>query len=246
MRLAMLGGAVAIAALATSFLVEESHADLESQVFTSRADKLRLVVPRGWVATEQPSYPGLLLSMMRDQPEGRMMLTAEAFTRQLYCGWPALCRNNKDPLATKYACALRLALGKDRKLKVGPVQAGPKATGDEATAMSSMWFEYDDGKHFVRQAVALSTERAVSLVLVASTSEARSSHARAFEQALRTMATTVEEAAAIVVADASVAADDGPVPVADAAMLDAGAMFESAPAPRIEPVGSCPEVQQSR
>jgi len=239
MRPALLAFGLAIVAITTAILVGESVADLENQVFTSRPDKLRLVVPRGWVATDQPSYPGLLLSMMREQPEGRMMLTAEGWNRGLYCSWPVSCRTSKEPLPTKYACALRQKLGLDHKVKVGPVQGGPKE--NEAAGLPSVWFEYDDGKHFVRQAVAIANERAVSLLLVAPSSEARGSHVRAFEQALRTLQILVETATELV--DAAVAdalPDDAITPLADGAMLDAGALFESAPAPRIEPVGPCP------
>src|SRR6185503_812419 len=44
-------------ALAAGILVDDSAAELENQVFTSRADRLRIVVPRGWRASDQPSYP---------------------------------------------------------------------------------------------------------------------------------------------------------------------------------------------
>lgn len=238
----LVGGGLAAIAIASAILVGESRADLDAQVFTSRSDRLKLIVPRGWVATDSPSYPGLLLSMMRDQPEGRMMLTAEAFTRELYCSWPIACRSSKDPPTTRFACALRTALVKDKSLHVGPVQAGPKENEDGGLA--SVFFEYDDGKHFVRQAVALSTDRAISLVLVAPTNDARTSHSRAFEQALRTLQTVVESAPEIVV-DASVVdalPDDAITPVADAARADAG-MFESAPAPKIDPIGTCTEAR---
>ena len=241
MRAALL----AILAIAVAILVGHlapARADLENQVFTSKPDKLRLVVPRGWVATEQPSYPGLLLSMMREQPVGRIMLTAEGFTRELYCSWPVSCRTSKETLPTKFACALRQKLALDKKVHIGPIQAGPKE--NDAAGLPSVWFEYDDGKHFVRQALALAADRAVSLVLVTPSSEARGSHARAFEQALRTMSILVDAAPD---ADAGVAIDalpdDAITPVADAGKLDAGVMFESAPAPRIDPVGACAEAR---
>ncbi len=237
MRSALALSLAAIAMLTIAILVGESRADLENQVFTSRPDHLRLVVPRGWVATEQPSYPGLLLSMMREQPEGRIALTAEAFTRDFYCSWPVSCRTSKESLPTKFACALRTALALDnKKLHVGPVQAGPKE--NEEAGLPSVWFEYDDGKHFVRQAVALAGDRAVSLLLVAPTTEARGSHGRAFEQALRTLQVSVEA----IETDAGVVdalPDDAITPLADAAKLDAGVMFESAPAPKVNPVGTC-------
>src|SRR5204862_184250 len=48
-------------AIAAGVLVEESAADLENLVFTSRPYRLRMVVPRGWRASDQASYPGQLL-----------------------------------------------------------------------------------------------------------------------------------------------------------------------------------------
>jgi len=111
-----------------------------------------------------------------------------------------------------------------------------------------VWFEYDDGKHFLRHAVALSSDRAISLVLSAPTNDARATHVRAFEQALRTLHTlTAAETAPVDAVDAAVPVSDGATPpadgaaaLADAANVDAGVMFESAPAPKINPVGPCP------
>ena len=237
-----------VVALASQFLVGESAADLENQVFTSRSDRIRIVVPRGWRGTDQPSYPGLALWMMRSQPPGRIVLTSEAFTRELYCSWPIACRTSHESPASKYACALRQKLAAQR-FRVGPVQPGPK--DNEASGLPSVWFEYDDGKTFLRQAVALGvSDRAVSLVLSAPSNDFRATHVRAFEQALRTLRTvSAEEAAASTVApDAAVAIAiaDGPfgtdaAPLSDAAVPgDAGVAFESAPAPREAPIGPCP------
>lgn len=233
-------------AIAVGFLVEDSAADLENLVFTSRTERLRLVVPRGWRASDQPSYPGLLLWMARGSPQGQMQLTADRFTRQLYCSWPVTCRGGHDGLPAKYACALRDKL-EAHHLRVGPVQAGPKE--NEAAGLPSIWFEYDDGKHFVRHAIAFSADRAISLILSTPTSEGRATHTRAFEQALRTLhllsaeeTARVESAAGLDAAVALPSTDGGPadatVPT-DGAALDAGVTFESAPAPRIDPVGPC-------
>ena len=235
-----------VASLGTSrFLVGESAAELENQVFTSRTDRIRLVVPRGWRATDQPSYPGLALWMMRSQPAGQIVLTSEAFTRELYCSWPIACRSSHETTASKYACALRGKLTAQR-MRVGPVQAGPK--DNEASGLPSVWFEYDDGKKFLRQAVALgASDRAVSLVLSAPSNEARAAHVRAFEQALRTLRTiSAEEVAATSTIDAGMVPLDGPIADGGTAgepiTRDAGpaAAFESAPAPREAPVGPCP------
>jgi len=241
--LALLG---AIAIVVVGISVPESSAELDNQVFTSRADRLRLVIPRGWRATDQPSYPGLLLWMMRSQPQGQIVLTAETFTRELYCSWPIACRTSPESLASKYACALRTKLSALR-MRVGPVQPGPK--DNEASGLPTVWFEYEDGKKFLRQAVALGPDRAISLVLAAPSNDARAAHVRSFEQSLRTLRMlTAEETAPAGSVDAGVAPIDGAPGDASTAPADApsdaapGAApaFESAPAPKVNPVGPCP------
>lgn len=246
--IAILVGVLGLGAVAFGDLENQQRGG-ESGVFTSKTDRLRLVVPRTWLATEQASYPGELLWMMHQQPEAHIVLTAEPFTRKLYCSWPVPCRTTHDALQNKLACSLTTKL-KGQKMKVGPIQAGPKE--NEASGMPTVWFEYDDGKRYLRQAVALTEDRVVTLVLSASSPEARTSYTRSFEQALRTLRPlTAEEtappggappdAAAIALASTG---DGGPV--------DAGALPDAAPAQpttttsavaaptaRINPVGDC-------
>jgi len=229
-------------AVAVGAVVEDSAADLDNLVFTSRPDRLRLLVPRGWRASDQKSYPGLLLWMARTQPQGQIELTGEAFTHDLFCAWPVACRTGRDAVpAARYACALRAKLEAQR-LKVGPIQAGPKET--EAAGLPSVWFEYDDGRHFLRQAIAMSSDRAFSLVLSAPSSDARAAHTRAFDQVLRTMQLLSPEETAR--NDAVDAAPPGDAPPSDAglidgAILDGGIAFETAPAPAAaSPIGPCP------
>ena len=238
-----------------------ASADLENSVYTSKTDNLRLVVPRGWRATDEPSYPGLLLWMMRSAPEGRIVLTSEPFTRDVYCSWPVRCQMSHDSLPAKAACALASKLNAQR-VRVGPVQGGPKENED--AGLPSVWFEYDDGKHFLRQAVAIDEDHVVSLVLSAPTAEARNAHVRAFEQALRTLrpltpeelgvstpAPPVGSAAPPLAAGSGTGSDVGSGAVAaartmlgsdggSAAPPPASPSFQSAPPPRVEPVGACP------
>ena len=210
-------------------------------MFTSRQDRVRLIVPRGWRASDQPSYPGLLLWMARSQPQGQIELTGEAFTRELFCSWPVPCRTSHDPLPARYACAVRAKL-EALRMRVGPTEAGPRET--EAAGLASVSFEYDDGKHFLRHAIAMSADRAFSLVLSAPTSDARATHARAFEQALRTLQLlTPEDTARAEGIDAAAAPGHDGAPgdagLIDGAILDGGVVFESAPAPAESPVGPC-------
>lgn len=232
---------VLVAALVV--VVGESGAELENQVFTSSTHRLRLVVPRGWRATEQPSYPGLLLWMARTQPPGEIALTADTFTRELYCSWPVACRMAQDTLVAKYACALRSKLERQR-LRVGPAQPGPK--DNEDAGIPALWFEYDDGRRFLRQAVTLSSDRAISLVLSAPTSDARAAHVRQFDQTLRTLRllTAAEASPTTIAIDAATTLiDAGPVDAStlptDGAVLDAGVTFETPPVPKVSPVGPC-------
>ncbi len=216
-------------------VVDDAHAELENSVFTSRANRLRMVVPRGWRATDQPSYPGLLLWMLRSQPPGQIVLTAEAFTREQYCSWPIACRTSPDGLSSKYACALRARL-QTQRMQVGPVQAGPK--DNEAAGLPAVWFEYDDGKRFLRQAVAVGGDRIVTLVLSSPTNDARAAHVRPFEQALRTLRPLTSDEEQTIEPDASVAPQpttDGGAPT-DATTIDAGVGSAS----KINPVGPCP------
>jgi hypothetical protein len=230
-------GALAI----TAFLVGKSssvRADLDpkfcsqlmqTQVFTSASERLRLVVPRGWCGTETASYPGLVLWMLRAQPAGQIALTAEAYTRELYCSWPVECRQQPTN-ASRYGCALRKRLA-GIGMRVGPIQLGPRED-IEQLGLDSVWFEYDDGKRFLRQAVAVTDERAMTLVLSASSLDARASHTRAFDQALRSMQ-VLSAAAAASVPTAS------PPPDPAAAGSGAAPLPLAPPTPRPPAVGAC-------
>lgn len=238
---------VAALVVAGSVLVDDSAAELENLVFTSRPDRLRLIVPRGWRASEQPSeqpsYPGLLLWMAPSQSPGQIVLVSEVFNRKLFCSWPVTCRTSHEGLPSKYACALRAKLV-TQHLRVGPIQAGPKDNAD--AGLPSIWFEYEDSKHFLRHAIAFSSDRAISLVLSAPTSEARATLTRAFEQALRTLHPLSAEETARAEGNGGsvvrVTGDASPIDASalpDGAVIDSGTMPESAPALKIDPIGPC-------
>lgn len=241
--LAAIAFLVGVCALAFADLENQQRGG-ESGVFTSKNDRLRLVVPRGWFATEQPSYPGELLWMLHQQPDAHVVLTAQPFTRRLYCSWPVPCRTTHDSLESKYACALATNL-KNQKMHVGPIQAGPKENA--AAGMPSVWIEYDDGHRFLRQAVALTEDRVVSLVLSTGSPEARTSYVRAFEQALRTLRPLTAEETAIAagapILDAATPqttlVDGGTLADAAPAQPTIASQMQAAPAAKEPPVGDC-------
>jgi hypothetical protein len=179
---------IAIAASLTVIVVGGVlYADLENHVFTSRAMNVRVAVPRGWRESDAPSYPSTLLWMMRG--DAKIVMTAEPLTHELYCSWPVMCRAGHDlsTLTQRYACAVRDKLQRDHHMHVGLIEAGPKENTD--VGLPSVWFEYDDGKHFLRQAIAVADDdgRAISLVLETGTNDLRAGSVRSFEQALRTL-----------------------------------------------------------
>lgn len=237
--------AFAVGAMALVIAVHPVEAELDNHVFTSRADRIRLVVPRGWRESDAPSYPGVLLWLMR--PETKIVLTAEPFTRALYCSWPITCRASHEvsSLEAKLACALRQKLV-DEKMHIGPIQAGPKE--NEAAGLPSVWFDYDDGKHFMRQAVALGADRAFSLVMESSSAEIRNSQVRAFVQTLRTLRPLTEAELGAPPAPGTALAP-GDAGLTDASLTDGGvtgdggvpspAAYVSPPPAKIDPIGPC-------
>ncbi|CAN5411835.1 hypothetical protein BH11MYX1_BH11MYX1_57030 [soil metagenome] len=249
---------VIAAVIAGAFALRSANAELEDHVFTSRADRIRVVVPRGWRESDAPTYPGLLLWMMR--PEATIVLTGEELTRALYCSWPVACRTSRElgTLQGKVACALRQKLTNER-MRVGPVQGGPKENED--AGVPSVWFDYDDGKHFMRQAVALGEDRVFSLVLSASSAEGRNGQIRAFEQALRTLRPlTADELGAPPAPGTTIVQDGGVAAIGDAGAVapltnDGGlgpaatvpsrtpsqpdVVSVDAPAAKINPIGAC-------
>lgn len=186
------------------------------------------------------------------RPEGRIVLTAEPFTRELYCSWPITCRTSHEvgTVESKLACALRQKLVNE-SFHIGPIQAGPKE--NEAAGLPSVWFDFDDGKHFMRQAVALGDDRAFSLVLSASSADSRNSQIRAFEQTLRTLRPlTTEELGAPPAAGTVIVVDGGVISTIDATLApsDATGSATGSPSPttpelvnpppsKVNPIGPC-------
>lgn len=244
----VLAATAVASAIALVVAIPTSSAELDNAVYSSKAHKIRLVVPRGWRATDQPTYPGLLMWMLRDRPDGKIVLTAEPFTRAMYCSWPIECRQSTEPLPNKLACALRERLEAQR-IRVGGPEAGPKE--NRQNGLPTVAFNIDDGKRYLRQAVAVTEDRVVTLTLQAPSLDARNLHERAFEQALRSLrpltpeeqgvpAPSPQEVVLQLVDDAGVPATPGDaIATSDAAVATVATTFESAPVSKQEPVGPC-------
>jgi hypothetical protein len=212
-----------------------AYAVIENSVFSSTKHDVRVGIPRGWRGSDQATYPGVLLWMRRSRPPGLIMLSSEQIDDAIYCSWPPECRSSSDQLSQQYACALVARLAQ-AKFRVGPVQAGPKDG-----KLPSVWFEYDDGRRWLRQAIATDDARAHSLVLSATSQTQRANHVRSFEQALRTLRSLSEEEAEEAIASPPDAAppDAPPRPDADPSRDAGPAPVDAAPpdAPPADPVG---------
>jgi hypothetical protein len=222
-RLARALGALAV--LGGALLPAVGRAELDAQVFTSAAHRLRVTVPKGWRASELPSYPGVLLWMLRSQPEARILLGSEPLTHDLFCSWPEACRTLAQPLASRYACAVRAELERHNML-LGPAQAGPKE--NVAIGLPSVWFEFTDGRNFARQALAADERRVVSLVLSTRSAADRGNHVRAFDQALRSLRQLSEDEVRPAASKPSAAGDAA---AAEPGRAAPGAPSGAAPAP---------------
>lgn len=232
--------------------LENPGRDSEPRVFASVAHGVRMVVPRGWRATDQPSYPGLLLWILRAQPPAQIVLTAEPISRELYCAWPPACRATSEPLAVKAACALRARL-QASGIRVDPLQPGPRLGPadqlDPSDGLSSYWLEYDDGKRFSRHAIAASDARLYSLAMATPSADARAAHARAFDQMLRSVRALRPEEAPAAAAGAPASAGDAGAPgarEAPASSSGGSAAPPSPPSPLAPGTLSCAEPIRSR
>lgn len=203
-RIALLAAPLAVVVFV--LLRPGAEAGLDGEVYTSREANIRMVVPRGWRVSDLPTYPGVLLWMARTNPPGRMLLTVDTIDRDARCAWPRACRDGARPLAEQMACALAARV-EAAGFRPGPVQSG-----------RTPWFDYEDGKRWLRQAVLMSGSRAVTLILSASSLADRANHARSFDRAIRSLRPlTASEAAAVApVIDASLPLDGGLVPATSA------------------------------
>jgi hypothetical protein len=140
-----------------------ARADLEGDKFRSDPWHVSLTTPRNWQASDQSSYPNILVLMVATSPRGKMLLSAERLDRV------------RD--AETYARNTAAILGK-LGFTVGVPRAHP--TG-------AFWLEYDNGKAFLRQAFVVADGYGYSLTLSADDVHGRTQHLRAFDATLRSL-----------------------------------------------------------
>ncbi len=147
-----------------------SQADLREGVFQSKVWKVKLSPPRGWQASDHSTYPGVLLWMLHQPTQSRMLFAAEKILPSMKHAKSA------QDYATHTAVQLQA---------LGYVVRAPQLH----SATGAFWMDFNDGKHFLRQAVLVPDGSDVGYSLSLSTSDpkTRSSLLRVFDHTLRSV-----------------------------------------------------------
>jgi hypothetical protein len=147
-------------------LVPAARAEVDGDAFALElwGWTVELTSPRNWIPSEERSYPSILLWMVRRDPPGKMLLSAEKLDGV----------KGAFDYATRTTQLLE-ALGfavRDPQLH-GPTGA--------------YWIDFDNGRVYLRQAFLVVGGVGYALTLSARDSRTRGSHLRAFDAALRSI-----------------------------------------------------------
>jgi len=168
--IAVLGAVAVLVAISAS---NASFAEVDGDRFRSDEWHVRMTAPKNWQISEQTSYPNVLLWMVRRNPPGKMLLSAEQQPDHI----------NSLEYATRTSKVLE-SLG----FTVRPPQHHP-ATG-------AYWVDFTNcvdptknctGKMYLRQAYLVANGVAYALTLSAPDARTRGKHLRAFDYALRSI-----------------------------------------------------------
>ena len=158
---------IAVAALfALHIGLNSASADLTGDTFESEDWRVSLTGPKGWKLSDDTSYPSILLWMVHRRPDARMLFSAE------------LLVDVKD------------AQGYANQTAEGLKKLGFKVRAPQLhSATGAYWMDFDDGKHFLRQAVLVPAQSAIGYSLTLSAPEIRSRGQllRAFDDTLRSI-----------------------------------------------------------
>jgi hypothetical protein len=140
------------------------RAEITGDVFTSSTWRATITAPKNWQLSERSSYPNILVWMVRRNPDGRMLLSAE----ELMPGEDALS------YASRTAKLLQTMRFQTRAPQLH-------------AASGAYWIDLDNGQRYLRQAFLVIGGTGYSLTLSASDPRTRGQHLRAFDFALRSL-----------------------------------------------------------
>lgn len=155
---------LATLALVLLVRIEIARADLDGATFRSEEWKVSIEAPKGWQLSENTSYPSILLWMVHRSPDARMLFSAEPLPKM---------KNSQS-----------YALETVKKLEALGYRV---RTPQLHSATGAYWVDFDDGEHFLRQAVLVieETRLGYSLTLSAPDLRTRGQFLRAFDFSLR-------------------------------------------------------------
>lgn len=140
------------------------RADIRDGSFHSETWRVSMSLPKNWQASEQTSYPNILVWMSRRQPDAKMLLSAEAV----------------DPSLDAQGYTAETV---ERLERFGFEVRGPQLHA----ATGAYWMDLDDGRTFLRQAILVVDGIGYSLTVAARDAGTRGQLLRAFDQALRSI-----------------------------------------------------------
>jgi len=191
MRRAWLAATViaVIAAIATP-----TRADIDGDSFERAlwGWTVSLNAPTNWSPIEERSYPSILVWLVRRDPPGKMLLTAEQLDDSL----------DASQYAKKTSVLLE-ALGFTARKPQLHAQTG------------AYWIDFDNGEVYLRQAFLVIGDVGYALTLSARNSRTRGQHLRAFDYALRSIKIKRGKPITKIRAADPAAADAGPEPDAE-------------------------------
>lgn len=142
-------------------------ADLDGEIFTSKAARVRAEIPRGWRISEVSGYPRVLMIMSRSTPPARIIVTIDPIV-------PG-CRTELDAVF----CS------SDPNAAITRLRERHDAAGFRVTAQTQSRtpeLEYEAAGRFVRHALIVVGDRVVSVILATESTGARAALRRVFDR----------------------------------------------------------------
>jgi hypothetical protein len=199
-------------AVATIVVGASARAAIDGNTFTSETHNVRMTLPRGWRAADQPTYPGIIVRMFHTRPRATILLAVDPLDEVL-ANVAAECRtrqvNEKEPAvlapqAMQVACQQRRRLG-ELGFEVAAIKEAERP-----------WFDYRADRRDLRQGLAILGESVFTLVLAADTSSVRAQYARTFDKLLRSLRQLEASERSSPPEDAGASADGGAATPVDA------------------------------
>ncbi len=159
--------ALAAAVFATiAAIAAPAHADIDGDSFRRElwGWTVTLRAPKNWSPNEERSYPSILLWLVRRDPPGKMLLSAEQL------------EDTKG--AFQYA---------QRTTKVLEALGFTVRKPQLHAQTGAYWIDFDNGAVYLRQAFLVIGDVGYALTLSARNSRTRGQHLRAFDYALRSI-----------------------------------------------------------